>query len=191
MHRCRKDCLALLNTAQAGLAAATAASKKLARIWGMIGSTLDGDLSALADAATLIWLPAHLGFSAVGQRVLSNGKIFTMLDWRANRLVDALAKAFANDMAAPNSLTTVVLSARVAQKHSLALLGCVTHMANNHTVQVTRDDGTTTNVTKRDVTEPPKLVRGQKEKQCGDPVVTPTAGRTLVRTPALWRRERL
>ncbi len=151
----KTDCLALLNTAQAGLVAAMTASKKLARVWGLIGTVLDGNLSHLADATILVWLPAHLGFNAVSRRVLSNGRLYTTLDWRANRLVDALAKAFANDMAAPKSLMDVVLSARVAQKHSLALLGCVTHRANNHVVAVTRDDGSTTSVTKRDVTEPP------------------------------------
>ena len=149
----KTDCLALLNAARTGLQAATMASKRIARIWGMIGTVLDGDLSSLADDSRLVWMPAHQGFGAVGQRVLSSGKTYTVVDWRANRLADAIAKAFANDMAPPGSMVSLTMCARAAYRHSVALLGCVTHAANNHRVQVTRDDGTTTYVTKRDVME--------------------------------------
>ncbi len=72
------------------------------------------------------------------------------------------------------------MSARIACKHSVAILGQVTHAANNHVVQIVRDDGSTMNKVKRDVTEPAhKRTRRFKEPpkpSSGDappPIVVP------------------
>ena len=131
----------------------------------MIGGTLDGDLSTLGDAQRLVWMPAHQSLGAIwSSRTLSNGRLYSVVDWRANRLVDAIAKAFANENAVPNTLILFTLSARAACRHSTAVLGYVTHEANNHVVQVVRDDGSTVNVVKRDVMEPAhKRLRKVKE----------------------------
>ena len=160
----KTDCLALLHNAQSGAVAATSPTKMLARIWNLISGILDGDFSGLADHRRLVWLPAHQGFGAIHSRVLSDGKLYSVIDWRANRLVDAIAKAFANDHAVPCLVSALTLSARCAVRHSVALLGCVTHAANNHIVQETSDDGSTIRKRKRDVTE--HVTKRARKERC-------------------------
>jgi hypothetical protein len=114
---------------------------------------MDGDIQALTKNGVLIWMPAHQSLAGVGQRRLSSGKRLTIVDWRANRLVDALAKAYARDMAAPDSYYAVLASARAAVTHSAALLGLVTHAANHHREEVVRDDGSSAFVIVRDASD--------------------------------------
>ena len=57
--RIRTDCLALLNTAQQGAQAATAASKALARIWNIIAAATDFETGHLTRNRRLVWMPAH------------------------------------------------------------------------------------------------------------------------------------
>ena len=58
----------------------------------MIASALDGDTTSMVEHKQLVWMPAHQPLSAVGHKELSNGKLLTVVDWRENRVVDALAK---------------------------------------------------------------------------------------------------
>ena len=90
--RLKTDCRSLLVTAGQGTAAAVDASRPLARIWKLIAASLDGNVSAILVNHTLTWMPAHQPVSAIGEKVLSNGKLFSVVDWRANRLVDSLSK---------------------------------------------------------------------------------------------------
>ena len=87
------DCFGLRKTAEAGLAAATTAASPAARIWNMIGNVLDGDLTSLAASDGLQWIPAHLSFHAIGKQHVHGRSELTSLQWRSNRLVDALAQA--------------------------------------------------------------------------------------------------
>ncbi len=116
----KTDCMALLINAQAGFIAATLPSKMLARVWNLIGGTVDGDFTALADPRRLVWMPAHQGFGAIFSKTLSNGKLYSVVDWRANRLVDAIAKCFANGMLVPDYFISLTMSARLSCKHSVA-----------------------------------------------------------------------
>ena len=86
------DCMSILTAANAGVASTTSAARPLARIWRSIVDSLDGDLNQLLANGRLSWIPAHLSIRAVGERRLPNEQILTVVDWRANRLVDALAK---------------------------------------------------------------------------------------------------
>ena len=88
--------MALLTTARSGTAQATHHSRPLARIWTQIGQSLDGTLDDLTGNRNLVWLPAHQTTSAIQKKVLSNGRYMTTVDWRANRLVDALARSHEN-----------------------------------------------------------------------------------------------
>jgi hypothetical protein len=137
----RADCQSLLTVAEGGTQRALAADKPLARAWAVIAAALDGDVTSLTRSGTLAWLPAHLPIGAIGERRLSNGKRLSALDWRANRLVDALAKQAAGERQAPIAIRRLLASAKAAVKHSAALLGEVTHTANNHRVTATRPDG--------------------------------------------------
>ena len=92
------DCQALLATASSGKEAATAGCRQLARVWAAIASFADGDLARLVDEGLLVWMPAHQASTAIGVRRKSNQTLLTSLDWRANRLADALAKLAAQQI---------------------------------------------------------------------------------------------
>jgi len=137
----RTDCLSLLRVSEGGTRKAVDASKQLARIWILIAGALDDDVSALTKADLLVWMPAHQSLRAVGEAKLSNGVRLTAADWRANRLVDALAKNAAKEVQAPRQLLALMASADAATLHAAALLGCVTYAANNHKVSEVGPDG--------------------------------------------------
>ena len=121
------DCLALLRTAERGLASATAATRPLARLWNHIGSIMDGNIGKLVEDGLLVWMPAHQTSAGVGVKVLSDGRRLSWIDWRANRLVDAVAKQAAAQRQAPAAILRILKSAQTAGRHSAALLGRVTH----------------------------------------------------------------
>jgi hypothetical protein len=108
-------------------------------------------------------MPAHQSLSAIGERQLSNNKLLTVIDWRANRLVDALAKMAAARMRAPQGLRALLESGSLAAKHAAALLGVVTHAANNHKVPHMRPDGTLVTKTLRDAQQPERKCRKRRE----------------------------
>lgn len=151
----RTDCLSLLKTARAGAQLATAACRPLARIWVQISHVLDGDLSALERTNLLVWQPAHQSEQSIGQKRGSDGKKTTAVDWRANRLVDALAKSAAETVRAGKPTRYLLRSARVTCLHAACTLGRVTHAANNHKVDEVDEKGNTRTVTKRDSMDAP------------------------------------
>jgi len=65
-----------------------------------------------------------------------------MIDWRANRLVDLLAKLGANTNAPSADTQKLLKSASVLAKHMAAQLGEGTFVANNCRIQVESSDGT-------------------------------------------------
>ena len=148
--RMKTDCLSLLRTAEGGLASATASSRPLARIWCRIGNAMDGNIGSLAADDLLVWMPAHQTTAAIGARILSNGELLSAIDWRANRLVDALAKQAAAHRQAPRAITRLLASARLAVRHAASLLGQVTHAANNCRIEVAQPDGSFEHRTCRD-----------------------------------------
>jgi len=154
----RTDCQALLTTAEEGAHKALGANRPLARAWAVIAAALDGDLANLTREKKLVWLPAHQTTAAIGERLLSNGRLFSAIDWRANRLVDALAKKAAAERQAPAAITRLLGSAKAAVRHAAALLGEVTHAANNHRTNVTGPDGSVHVKVVRDAM--PKPARG-------------------------------
>ena len=91
----RTDCQALLTTALAGIASATHHDRPLARVWSRIAHIVGDDLASIVNSGKLVWMPAHKSHLAVGVATKSDGQLLTTLDWRANRLVDCLAKAAA------------------------------------------------------------------------------------------------
>ena len=137
----KTDCLALLHTAEGGLASATAANRPLARIWNRIGNAMDGNISRLRSDGLLVWVPAHQSSAAIGIKVLSNGDKLSDVDWRANRLADALAKQAASQRQAPVAILRILESGRAAVRHAASLLGRVTQAANNCQLAVVLPDG--------------------------------------------------
>ena len=142
------DCLSLLTTARAGSTAATAHNRVLARIWSEISWRLDGDVTALEEL--LRWQPAHLSLQAVGESKCSDGTRLTTLGWRANRLVDGLAKSAAQWFRADAATRALLRSTSCAVVHAAAVLGASTFAANNHCTTEVREGGKEVNVRKRD-----------------------------------------
>ena len=169
----RTDCQCLLTTARGGAVQATGSDRPLARIWNIIANSLDGQIEQIVQRGNLVWMPAHQPLSAIGNAMLSNGKLLSGVDWRANRLVDALAKAAAETMRAPRALRCLLESGRAAVKHRAALLAVVTHAANNHKELAQRPDGSWGTQTRRDAQQPDGHVR--KQRRLLKPPVEPAA----------------
>jgi hypothetical protein len=74
----------------------------------------------------------------------------TIIDWRANRLVDALAKMAAAQSRLLPALLALLKTATLAAQYSARLLGRVTFAANNCLKLVHNEDGTVTQVMCRD-----------------------------------------
>jgi hypothetical protein len=154
--RMRTDCLSLVKTAKQGAEAATAPSRQLGRIWVCIANILDGDLTTLERNNLLVWQPAHQTVQAIGQRHGSDGKKITTIDWRANRLVDALAKQAAEQVRATIEARNLIQSGREAVRHAACNLGQITFAANNHKAERMGEDGKLHTVTLRDSQDAPK-----------------------------------
>ena len=104
---------------------------KLARTWHHVLWALDGMLQLLRGK--LRWIPAHVPSCTMRHcpPCDSTGAPLSALRWRANRLVDVLAKRAAAENRLPAAALSLVSSATEAVRHSAALLGLVTHNASN------------------------------------------------------------
>jgi len=109
-------------------------------------------------------MPAHKARSAVGTALRSDGSPVSHLDWRANRLVDWLAKAAAAKNRAPHSLRRLLDNAAKAVEYSAALLGLTTHAANSYTTTEWRADGTAHTLIRRDAQPPAFLAKGRGQR---------------------------
>ena len=132
------DCLSIVASSGNAATLAKNASCPLARVWAFLAGPLE-DLQT-----PLIWCPAHLSLREAHTRTKSNGSTMTFKDWRANRLVDALAKKGAELRRFPDIVRSQANAAFAATLHALALLGVVTRCANRH--QVTGQDGRVTSL---------------------------------------------
>ena len=188
----RTDCLSLLTSAL-DAHRACGANRSLARAWSMIRTALDGDTAVLVRDGRLVWLPAHQTTAAIGVQLLSNKRRFSAIDWRANRLVDALAKLAASERRAPVAIIRLLKSAKAAALHAAALLGQMTHAANNHRIIDTRPDGSQVTRVVRDSQDPEArpqrdLVRAPKQQPCPPSPEMPLASRMLPELAVLGRK---
>ena len=181
----RTDCLSLLTTASVGVARATDPRKALARIWCHIAATVDGELEQLAADNLLVWLPAHQSMASVGEAKLSSGARLSQLDWRANRLVDGLAKAAAARRQPPLAVTRVLKWGREAVVHAAQLLGRVTHQANNHKVLEVGPDGVQATRTYRDSADAPRTKPCRRT--AAKPAAAAPAAKPVLREVVPWQ----
>ena len=131
MPHMKTDCMSLIRTAESSSIAATDAKRPLARIWSAVGHTLDADIKQISEAERLSWMPAHQSLSMIGERQLPDGTRLTAVDWRANRLADALAKQAATRFALPKEALELLASGAAAVKYAAGILGRATWGANN------------------------------------------------------------
>ena len=95
-------------------------------------------------------MPAHGGRNTIGLALKSNGEVITKVDWRANRLVDLLAKSAASPHRHEVKNRFKIEEAAAGIRFALCRLGSVTHAANNYKVLITHPDGEVSNTIKRD-----------------------------------------
>jgi len=117
------DCLGLISKLARGKTAATGHDRPLARLWRLIFAAVDGAVPLESLHTTFVWVPAHRSRQAVGQTLRSDGQPLTLENWRANRLVDFLAKAAAGRYRVPGSTLRLLADATAAVSYSAALLG--------------------------------------------------------------------
>jgi hypothetical protein len=110
----RTDCQALVTTAASGTPSATHHTRPLARVWKRIAHSAGDDIADMVSCGKLVWVPAHKSHRAIGEAKKGDGQRLTAVDWRANRLVDLLAKAAAADRHGPRGVTDFLCSAEAA-----------------------------------------------------------------------------
>ena len=150
------DCLSLLDSARSG-PAAVAANRPLAGVWNLIGEATDGHTRQMVEEGRLIWMPSHVAKRSCSRHYRSDGAQVSLADWRANRLVDAVARRCAYAGAAPRSTIAAATAASQAAAAVAATLGAVTRAANSHPVERVTASGATVLTHRRDsVTVPPQ-----------------------------------
>ena len=107
-----------------------------------------------------MWMPSHTSRATVGVTLRSDGSLVTNIDWRANRLVDVLARRAANRQRVPQATRDLLSLARETVEYYAARTGAATKAANTFTQTAFRDDGTTYLAKHRDA-EPPPPKRGR------------------------------
>jgi len=158
------DCLGLISQVLRGFNDALASRKPLARVWALIARSLDHKVPEEWAHRRFRWMPAHKARSAVGTALRSDGYPVSHLDWRANRLVDALAKLAAARNRTPHAWRRLLDEASKAVEYSAALLGLTTLAANNYTTTEWRNGGATHTLTRRDALPPAFLARGRGQR---------------------------
>ena len=108
-------------------------------------------------------MPSHTSSSGLCNAMDSNGRPITILMWRANRLVDGLAKIAAGRHRLPDWAFKMLGAAAQLVKHAAAQLGVVTHRANNHKVAHLIEGGAMVTKICRDSTADSRP-RGSKDK---------------------------
>ena len=93
----------------------------------------------------------------------SDGSPVTDSEWRANRLVDALAQAAARTHRVPAALRDLLATADRLVDHTAALLGRVTYAANNYLETQCQPNGAYVQVVHRDAAPSPF----ELGKRCG------------------------
>ena len=141
------DCLSVLKVARGTAAAATHPRRPLAGEWRRILSYLDGQLDLLARRLT--WAPAHKSAATAMSMRRSDGHLCTLADWRANRVVDVVAKAHAR-VDGMEMRHGTISSCLEAVAHATAVLGCVTYAAAHVVEERLGVDGTLHRRTRRD-----------------------------------------
>ena len=133
------DCKGILDGLQASPPHMCSSRMALARTWKMVVQALDGSFEAAQQRVT--WMPAHGSAASIGDARDSNGKCIDAVMWRANRLVDVLAKRAAARSRLPAWAIGHVKDAGKLYAHHAARLGSVTHDANNYRQKLINEDG--------------------------------------------------
>ena len=154
--------MGILNSLSDGRAKATGCRRVLARVWSMIYGVLDSEADVHHAQCSVTWMASHGARNTIGIRTRSDGQPISSLDWRANRLADAAAKAAAASVRV--NASTRILHDRIviAYERALCELAAVTVAANRHEVVTVGIDGITVRTLKRDSLPAPRQRRRRK-----------------------------
>ena len=108
-------------------------------------------------------MPSHLSSAAVESVCRSDGMPVSQLDWRANRLADAVAKSAVGQCHSALAAVKCINSAAAVHRHEAAILGAVTRAANTHRVPVVTESGLVTIVAMRDSISAQAAVRSAQQ----------------------------
>ena len=131
----------------------------------------------------LVWMPAHGSAGTIGSATMSNGEKVGPLHWRANRLVDLLAKSAARPLRVHCKVRKLIQTASHALEYSLAKLGVVTHAANNFETTVVLPDGHRSTQTLRDsagMKAPHSRTSGMKRERVQDTTIHENVARSTL-----------
>ncbi len=144
------DCKGIVDGLNLVPQATTNHDRALARTWAMLRRAVDDDFELARQRVT--WMPSHESVRAIGRAKDSHGRPITSVMWRANRLVDALAKRAASEYRLPTWALRQVDTAAQLVKYQAAKLGVVTHRVNNCRASQILDGGATVTKLLRDST---------------------------------------
>lgn len=148
------DCMSLLRMLEVGRKSGTAHHRPQARIRRPIFNALGAEDGSGDAGERKRWMPGLGARVAAHSRVCSDGKRMTPLDWRANRLADALAERVARRFRISSGEVRCLQAAGGLVSHLLALFGMVTYEANHQRREI-HDCWTTRRVVVRDSQPPP------------------------------------
>jgi hypothetical protein len=146
------DCLGILDELERGSVHACSAARPLARLWVMVFGALDGSVGSRLRDGTFTWMPSHGNPGTIGISLRSDGQPITAIDWRANRLADALAKNAARGQRLARQARRFILDAAAAVEFAATRVGTTSYASNNCMRDVVLPDGTSTRVCCRDST---------------------------------------
>ena len=192
------DCLNIIESILRGKGPALSSKSPLARAWKGIFSILEdhGYIEDFKDCLDFCrWMPAHGGRNSIGTALKSNGEPISKVDWRANRLVDLLAKSAAIPHRFDPAVRRSIEDATLGTRFSLCRLGSVTHAANHYKSAETQPSGEVIYITKRDsMAEYQRTVgnkKGVKRKNFTDEPARTTASTSTAAVVPLMREKPL
>ena len=177
------DCLNIVQTMKKGMKSDLGEKSPLARICQMVYLANDSADLSEEQLRELVWMPAHGSIASVGVATMSDGNKVSILQWRANRLVDLLAKSAAKPFRIHEKTRATLQDACDSLEFSLGMLGVATYAANNHKTSIQMPDGTTRSITLRD-SAGIKAIRGSRaasgvKRKAPDVAAIPDPGKKL------------
>ena len=96
-------------------------------------------MASLVSEGRLVWMAAHQPMATVGENKRSDRVRVTLNDWRANSLVDALAKVAAQSVLTTKGMVYFLKSATTLARNQLGNLAQAIYAANHHRVEEVDD----------------------------------------------------
>ena len=120
------DCKTVVDGIRRGHRWIYSSKRRYHQHWVSIFQALDAGESA----GRVVWVPAHISESRIGDVSCGDGTLFTEYMWRGNKLVDELAKRAAHTIKAPQDVVRNVVDRLVQAQELAVFVGQVTALAN-------------------------------------------------------------